>query len=81
MLNLTIVIVRLTFDWNDELGDDWEDFLAASSGQQVINALQRKYRSVLRGSSQLTSDNTRQYLHSKEDIRMLSLSETVEEER
>ena len=32
---------RLTFDGNDQLRDDWQDLLAASSGQQVINALQR----------------------------------------
>ena len=45
------VRLGLTFDWNDQLRDDWQDFLAASSGQQVINALQRRHR-----SEEVTSD-------------------------
>ena len=36
--------VRLTFDWDDQLRNDWEDFLAAPPGQQVINALQENTR-------------------------------------
>ena len=48
----------LTFDGDNELRDDWQDLLAPSSGQQVVNTL-----------------------HSKEDVGMLSLPQTIEEER
>ena len=63
------VRLGLTFDWNDQLRDDWQDFLAASSGQQVINALQRNT-----GGQRRVQLSEEIYLDSKEDIRMLSLS-------
>ena len=34
-------VLRLTFDWDDQLRDDWQDLLTASSGQQVVNSLER----------------------------------------
>ena len=65
----------LTFDGYDQLGDDGQDFLGPSARQQILDSLSEGniFLSILRREEDWNLDG-------KEDIRVLGLPQSVEEE-